>query len=151
MTKKGYVADEVLANVNVRIFEAEDFRKKYGRSKRFLISDVYDELSIFDWWNEYLSLSQLKQMKKFLEQAISRGFDGYVCFKVGAKHCSHGMWAHKNISENGYSPDGDVLYHSFRSGDNYWDAKINGEWLHDSCEDGKYEFTLKDIDEQLAK
>ena len=120
---------------------------KYKSTYAFKIGAVYDELSIFDWWNETLSMSQLKQMKKFIEQAIELGFTGYVCFKVGAAGCSHGMWAHMEESTNGYSPDGDVLFHSFRSGDNYWNMLLNGEWMNETIADAddRYKFTLKEI------
>ena len=114
---------------------------------------IYSALSIFDWWNEKLSLSQLKQMKNFLNTAIKLGFTGYVCFKVGAAGCSHGMWAHKEETTDGYSPDGDVLFHSFRSGDNYWDMQLDGEWMHEKYateEDRCPDFTLKQIKAELA-
>ena len=113
---------------------------------RLRIADVYSDLSIFDWWNENLSKSQLEQMAKFLKTAGELGFNGYVCFKVGAKYCSHGMWAHVNESTDGYSPkDGACLFHSFRSGNNYWDLRLpDGKWLHEMYPD-KYEFTLKEI------
>lgn len=119
----------------------------------FKMDAVYSELSIFDWWNDTLSLSQLKQMKKFVETAISLGFTGYVCFKVGAKHCSHGMWAYKNESTDGYSPDGDTLFHSFRAGDNYYDMELDGVWMHKkyATEDNDCpDFTLKQIKAELA-
>ena len=119
------------------------------RYKKWKISDVYDDLGIFDWWNDYISVSQLKQMLSFLKAAQKRGFNGYVCFKVGASGCSHGMWAHKQESTDGYSPDGAVLHHSFRSGDNYWDyCNDDGEWLGGR---EKWQFTLKEIDEALLK
>lgn len=122
--------------------------RKGTRKYAFYIGEVFDELSIFDWWNETLSISQLKQMKSFLETAIKLGFTGYVCFKVGATGCSHGMWASTEESTNGYSPkDGNTLFHSFRSGDCYWSGCINGEWMgnHD-----KYEFTLKEVKDALG-
>lgn len=147
-------AREILNNVNGAIKNMEDYKEKFGYSKKQYISEVCEELSIFDWWNETLSVSQLKQMKKFLETVILLGFDGYACFKVGAKYCSHGMWAYREKSKDGYSPNGDCIFHSFRSGDNYWDAELNGEWLHDkyateenSCPD----FTLKQIKEELLE
>ena len=93
-------------------------------------------------------------MKKFLETSILLGFDGYACFKVGAKYCSHGMWSHKEKSTDGYSPDGDCLFHSFRCGDNYWDAELNGEWLHRKYatkEDSCPELTLKQIKKELLE
>ena len=166
---------EVLANVNKLIDELEGLnghtceenydkvdyhrhhvtRWDYRTGKRnysFKIDEIFDDVSIFDWWGEYLSVSQLKQMRAFLETAHKLGFDGYVCFKVGAAGCSHGMWAHKNGSTTGYSPDGDVLFHSFRSGDCYWDVCNNGVWLHDKETDGRHchNYNLKQIKAELA-
>lgn len=137
-------ANEVLINVNTMIREGEIFKTTRNYAKKWRISDVCEQLSIFDWWNEYLSMTQLKQMRNFLTIAIDLGFDGYVCFKVGAAGCSHGMWAHKEESTDGYSPrTGACLFHSFRSGDNYWDLRReDGNWIHT---DDKYEFTLNEI------
>lgn len=160
-------AKRVLKNINKAIEELEeaqnldiwelDTKRLYQRgfegSKVFKMDAVFDEFSIFDWWNDTLSLSQLKQMKKFVETAIELGFTGYVCFKVGARGCTHGMWAHKKESTDGYSPDGDVLFHSFRSGDNYWDMELNEEWMHSKYatkENSCPEFTLKQIKAELA-
>lgn len=165
---KGMNAAMVLKNINKAIAELEaqgtiGAKRDYNRFKHigydytkgflFRIDSVYEELSIFDWWNDTLSMSQLKQMKKFVETAISLGFTGYVCFKVGAKGCSHGMWAHKNESTDGYSPDGDTLFHSFRSGDNYYDMELDGVWMHDkyATEDNDCpDFNLKQIKAELA-
>ena len=157
-------AKECLINVENLISELEaadnymgpsDFSKMNwkGGKRVFMISAVYNECGIFDWWNETLSMSQLKQMRSFLKQAIKLGFNGYVCFKVGAKYCSHGMWAHKEESGDGYSPEGDVLFHSFRSGDNYYDMKLNDVWMHEKYkteENSCPHFTLKQIKEELA-
>ena len=143
-----YNAQNVLDNVNKCIAELENIDEKCWNFKRFdristrkvsiyewksvfayKMSAVCEELSIFDWWKDTLSLSQLKQMKKFLETAIKLGYTGYVCFKVGASGCAHGMWASQKESENGHSPDDDeVLFHSFRSGDNYWGVCHKGIW-----------------------
>lgn len=163
---KGMNAAMVLKNIDKAIAELQQANKGaynyerysyrgFGHNEKvsFRIASVCDELSIFDWWNETLSMSQLKQMKKFVETAISLGFTGYVCFKVGAKHCSHGMWAHKNESTDGYSPDGDTLFHSFRSGDNYYDMELDGVWMHDkyATEDNDCpDFNLKQIKAELA-
>lgn len=145
--KNGMNAKEVLANVVAMIAEGEEYNaqnKRWGLKMRWRIYDVCDRLSIFDWWNEYLSVSQLKQMRKFLETAITMGYTGYVCFKVGAAGCSNGMWAHKQESEDGYSPDGECLYHSFVSGANDWDVKLaDGTWLHDR--DGRCNHSLKEV------
>ena len=145
--KKGMNAKEVLANVVAMIAVGEEYNarnKRWGQKRRWRIYSVCNELSIFDWWNEYLSVSQLKQMRKFLETAITMGYTGYVCFKVGAAGCSHGMWAHKHESEDGYSPDGECLYHSFVSGANDWDIKLaDGTWLHDR--DGRCNHSLREV------
>lgn len=152
----GKNASEVLEVVNRMIQDGEDFKKcnkPYWwavQRKKWKIWDICEELSIFDWWNDYLSVSQLKQMRSFLNTAIKLGYTGYVCFKVGATGCSHGMWAHKLESTDGYSPkDGGCLFHSFRCGDNYWSMQLdNGDWI-DSRE--KYEFTLKEIKEKIKE
>lgn len=164
-----YNAENVLKNVEACIAELEELnssmrttkydynrykhtwvtsKKDYSLSMRFSfrIRSVCDKLSIFDWWNDNLSMSQLKQMRSFLKTAIKLGFNGYVCFKVGASGCAHGMWAHKDESTNGYSPDCDNLFHSFRSGDNYWSGKINGTWL---ATDDKYKYTIDEIKDIL--
>lgn len=140
---------EILNNVNSKIREMETIKKSYGLN-RLYIRDVCEELSIFDWWNETLSLTQLKQMKKFLETAITLGYTGYACFKVGAKYCSHGMWAYKAESTDGYSPVGECIFHSFRSGENYWDAEnADGKWMHDGND--RYGFTLAEVKEFISK
>ena len=82
--------------------------------------DVYDELSIFDWWTDKLGISRLEDMRKFLREAIKLGYTGYVCFKVGMSGCANGMWAHKKESTDGYSPDGPTLYKSFTPDYEYW-------------------------------
>lgn len=104
--------------------------------KSYRIRDVYDELSIFDWWNERLSKTQLLDMQRFLREAIKLGYTGYVCFKVGATGCANGMWAHKQESEDGYSPDGEVLYKSFTPSYNYWSVQDkDGVWYPSSTDD----------------
>lgn len=161
-------ARECLVNVENLIKELEDANragyasmdynrmswKGYSSKKVFKIRAICEECNIFDWWNETLSMSQLKQMRTFLNQAIKLGFTGYVCFKVGAAGCSHGMWAHKEESIDGYSPDGDVLFHSFRAGDNYFDMELDGVWMHEKYateENPCPDFTLKQIKEELNK
>ncbi len=135
-------ANAVLRNIKNAIAELEAIQgctvnpdyNRYARTSwknnryAFNMRAVYNEFSIFDWWNDTLSISQLKQMKKFIENAIEFGFTGYVCFKVGASGCSHGMWAAKEESTDGFSPDCDTLFHSFRSGDNYYDICLNDKW-----------------------
>ena len=115
--------EKVLARLEKRV---ADHDAKYGwRSPKYLrtvpIREVYRELSIFDWWNDDLSISQLRDMRKFLREAIKLGYTGYVCFKVGATGCANGMWANKLPTVNGYSPDCDFLYKSFTPAYNYWD------------------------------
>lgn len=113
--------------------------------------EVYDELSIFDWWTDRLSVSQMKQMRTFLKNAIRLGYKGYVCFKVGASGCANGMWAHKVPTTDGYSPDGDFLYRSFTPDYTYWSANI-GNKDYPALENDTYNScrTIKQL-EQLLK
>ena len=121
------------------------------RSYAFRISAVYDYLSIFDWWPETLSLHQLKDMRKFLKEAIKLGFTGYVCFKVGATGCANGMWAYKNTSDRGYSPDGPALYKSFTPEYNYWGINPTGdEWVPDRDNFDSLK-TIKDLEKFIAE
>ena len=121
----------------------------YSWERKVRIDDVYDELGIFDWWREYLSISQLKQMKKFLETAIRMGYTGYACFKVGAVGCANGMWAHKDESTTGYSPDGEAIYHSFVCDENYWGVSFgDNKWENRS--DGNYRMSLADVKSAIA-
>lgn len=145
-----------LENANASIYSDVDWVRittTMSDKKVFKIYEICNEIGIFDWWNDTLSMSQLKAMQTFLKQAIKLGFTGYVCFKVGAAGCSHGMWAHKNESTTGYSPDGDVLFHSFRSGDNYFDMELDGVWMHEKYKNDEnpyHGFTLKQIKDELA-
>ena len=136
---KKYNAEAVLVEVNKMIEEYSDEAEKSwsGKTKGYLMDKIYDRLSIFDWWVSHLSLSKLKDMKKFLEVAIKLGFKGYVCFKVGATGCSNGMWAHKAESTDGYSPKGDCIYKSFTPAYNYWQIQKDDVWL--PGDDDKYD------------
>ena len=126
-------AARILEKVEARIAELEASR--YNRKLK--ITDVYDELSIFDWWPEYLSKSKLYEMRQFLREAIKLGYEGYVCFKVGATGCANGMWAHTELeTDEGYSPDCATLFRSFTPAYLYWDVSdAEGRWDWD----GKYE------------
>lgn len=168
--KKGLNASEVLANVEAMLMDAATSKVKvrdwscyaYIRyryvNKRWLIDDVYKDLSIFDWWNDYLSVSQLRQMRDFLKAAIKRGFTGFACFKVGAKYCANGMWVHTKESEDGLSPDGSRIYHSFTPEHSYWDVcDESGKWIARTDRKDKYGYdigyqhTLKEVDAFLAE
>lgn len=139
----------VAEQVDQMLEEAKEFKAKHGYSKKLYIRQICDRLSIFDWWRDELSVSQLKQMKSFLRVAGELGYNGYVCFKVGAAGCAHGMWAHKNESETGFSPDGEFLYHSFRSGDNYYDVCLSdGKMGYDKV--GRYDLTLDEVKALIA-
>lgn len=114
--------------------------------------DVCDELSIFDWWTERLSVSQMKQMRTFLKNAIRLGYKGYVCFKVGASGCANGMWAHTEPTTDGYSPDSDYLYRSFSPDYTYWVASI-GDKNYPSLDDNTYDSckTVKQLEKLLKE
>ena len=107
------------------VLNALEYHIERGFSRN--MRDVYDELSIFDWWTERLSVSQMKQMRTFLKNAIKMGYKGYVCFKVGASGCANGMWAHKAPTTDGYSPESDFLYRSFTPDYTYWSANVSGK------------------------
>lgn len=153
--RKGLNAQEVLFEVEAKIEYLEKWQDEYKNGitwekPRFKIDDVFEELSIFDWWTDYLSLAQLKDMRKFLKEAIKLGYTGYVCFKVGATGCANGMWAHKEESKTGYSPDGECLYKSFTPAYNYWQVKTaEGKWIPND----KYDSikTIKQLEEYLNK
>jgi len=116
------------------------------------IRDVYDDLSIFDWWPERLTLTHMKQMRTFLKEAIKLGYTGYVCFKVGASGCANGMWACVNETTNGYSPDGDTLYRSFTPDYTYYSFQKNGKWYPSEEEGAKFDSlkTIKMLEEALT-
>lgn len=120
-------AREVLKNVEWYIAQ-EESRKKAGYSTGLWINAVYDNLCIFDWWNDYLSLTNLKQMRSFLKKAIALGFEGYACFKVGASGCANGMWVHMEESDERCSPDGACLYRSFTPDYTRWSINLGKEW-----------------------
>ena len=154
-------ASEILNNVNKCLEELEisgyGKRTTYkGTNVCFLVREVCEELSIFDWWRDELSKSQLLQMKRFLKTAIKLGFDGYVCFQVGAACCSNGMWAYKEEGKvegsSVYSPDGDAIYRSFTPDYTYWSFNKNGKWLPDGNTRGTYDSlkTAKMLEEALA-
>ena len=95
-----------------------------GRSRPIAL--IYDDLSIFDWWPDNLSIKNAKAMASFLREAIKLGYTGYVCFKVGASGCANGMWAHTEPTTDGYSPKSDFLYRSFSPDYTYWRYHIDG-------------------------
>lgn len=114
----------------------EDLLERY--QCKIQITSVCEELSIFDWWTDYLSESKLREMRQFLKEAIKLGYTGYVCFKVGVKGCANGMWAYTaDRTPDGYSPKGcPTLYRSFTPAYRYWDVTDRlGSWDWD----GKYE------------
>ena len=132
---KKYNAQPILLAVEsyIRILETKkkNARHYYDRleSRGLKISEIYDDLSIFDWWGERLSLPRLKEMRTFLREAIKLGYTGYVCFKVGASGCANGMWADRVPTTDGYSPrGGDYLYRSFTPDYTYWDICYNNEY-----------------------
>lgn len=124
------VAENILANVEevINEMEAEKAALPFVRVRRE-IRPLCGFLSIFDWFNGELSLSQLKQMRSFLKSAISTGYTGYVCFKVGSTGTASGMWAYKVPTSTGYAPDGACLYRTFQSRLNWWDAFDEFEWV----------------------
>ena len=113
------------------------------------IRQVYDDLSIFDWWPERLTVSHMKQMRTFLKEAIKLGYDGYVCFKVGASGCANGMWAAKEPTTDGYSPKCDTLYRSFTPDYTYYAVSKDGKWLPGEADYNSIK-TIKQLETFLA-
>ena len=136
-----YNAGNVLIEVEKKI---EQLTRNGGT---FRIRDVSDELSIFDWWPDRIGTGRLKDMRKFLREAIKLGFTGYVCFKVGASGCANGMWAHKENSINGYSPDGPCLYKSFTQDYNCWQVDF-GDGFDEKTFDTIH--TIKELEAYIA-
>ena len=87
----------------------------------------------------------VKNCKAMCNEFIKMGYKGHVCFKVGAVGCSHGMWAYTDESTDGYSPDSDLLFHSFRCDENYWDAKRGDEWCSHSIPKQWDKVSLSDV------
>ena len=139
-------AEQVLDTVNGMITDLEN---GMVWNNKYRIADVYDELNIFDWWNDNLSKTQLKDMQKFLKEAIKLGYTGYVCFKVGATGCANGMWAYKAESTTGHSPHSACLYKSFTPAYNYWSFYNDEDNTWTPALDGDYD-SIKTI-AQLEK
>ena len=115
--------------------------KTYNRTLE--INSVYRELSIFDTFKNHLSITDLKNMKHFLNTAMELGFRGYTCFKVGASGCANGMWCHVKPSTDGYSPDGECLWRSFTPDYTEWALIVNDEIV--------YEGTLRGLKKALKR
>ena len=130
-----YNAEPVLARLERMI--------DFGGSR--YIRDIYDDLSIFDWWPERLNINHMKQMRTFLKEAIKLGYTGYVCFKVGASGCANGMWAAKEPTTTGYSPDCDTLYRSFTPDYTYYAFSKDNKWYPGKDTDGQAYDSLKTI------
>lgn len=96
---------------------------------QYITMNLANELSIFDMWKNTLTMSDMKKMFSFVKTAQAFGFNGYICFKVGAKGCANGMWAYRNESTDGYSPDGDFIYRSFTPDYTDWNANLGGEFI----------------------
>lgn len=120
--------------------------KTYNRTLE--IKSVWRELSIFDTWKDRLSITDLKNMKHFLNTAMELGLRGYVCFKVGASGCANGMWCSDRPSTNGHSPEeGYCIWHSFTPDYNKWSLLDGDEILYNGNLRGLRKFVKKLIDE----
>lgn len=129
----------------------EELESKERPTRGYEISKVYEDLSIFDWWNKYLTKTHLRDMRKFLKEAIKLGYTGYVCFKVGASGCANGMWAHKNESTTGFSPEGEWLYKSFSPDYNYWSFCDGKSRMYPSVEEYDSLKTISALENALAQ
>lgn len=110
-------------NVAEALKNVQSLIEKKEAGNRISIWEVYRQVGIFDWFKDSLSLSDLKNMKSFLNTALKMGFTGHVDFKVGCAGTANGMWAHKATSPTGYSPDGPFIYRSFTPSYTRWAIK----------------------------
>lgn len=123
-------AENILANIEEVLADMEAEKAEWPALRvRRRTYTVAKSLSIFDWFVDEVSMSQLKQMRSFVKSAISAGYTGYVCFKVGSVGTSSGMWAYTVPTTTGFSPDGPCLYRSFQSRLNWWDAFDGERWV----------------------
>lgn len=157
---KEHTAKKVLEKLEAMIKEG------YARD----IKQVCDDLSISDWWSEgqKLTITNMKQMRAFLREAIKLGYTGHVCFKVGAHgcarerdartcDCTNGMWAYKEADKvDPYFSD--RIYRSFNPDYTFWSFVKNGEpFPVNTHEKDKYISlydslkTAKMLEEALAK
>lgn len=126
----GQYENKTVPVVLIQIDDLLDKMNEIGASK-VRIANVCDKLSIGDWFKTDLLKTNLEEMKKFLLEAESLGFDGHCEFCVGTKDSRNGMWAFKCESTNGYAPTGDYIYKSFSPAQNYWDIVIGRDILND--------------------
>lgn len=117
-----------------------DLQEEYPHGRCY-IPHIYNKVGIFDWFKDYLSKKDIQDMINFVEKARLLGFEGAVSFKVGAKYCANGMWAHElPTTEDGYDPrEGKCLYRSFTPDRVCWDARDDeGTWMHEVYEAEEY-------------
>ena len=129
MTNK--TINEVLPLAKKYLDDIENERTPFGSVS---IQEVYEDLSIFDWFKEDLTKSDLKDMIRFMNEAIKLGYTGEVSFKVGAAGCANGMWAY-------HEDDDDCLYKSFTPSYNYWSFCVDGIFYPE----GEYFDSIKSI------
>ena len=75
-TYEKYNAKQVLLVVEKYIEQLE--KEENPINRKLYIRDVCDELNIFDWWKDCLTISNLKDMKRFLKQSIVDGSDYWL-------------------------------------------------------------------------
>lgn len=142
---------EFRCNAQDVLDRVEDLLERYPG--RLRTQSVCNELSIFDWWTDYLSKSKLQEMRQFLSEAIKLGYTGYVCFKVGAKGCANGMWAHTaDCTPEGYSPSGcPTLYRSFTPSYRYWNVTDkDGNWDWKGKNENGELGTIRQLEDKLG-
>lgn len=122
-----YNAENVLTRLEGLIAKNKSCKMRQKLSTGY---ELCDELSIFDWWKDTLSVSDMKKMRAFLREAIKMGYKGHVCFKVGVTGCANGMWASVKPTTDKYSSDGPCLYRAFTPEYDYWSYSTDGhKWI----------------------
>ena len=141
--------DSVLNNLAILIPKLEAQKNDWHKQPSITCREVCHELSIFDWFPEKLSISRLKDMRKFLLEAKKLGFNGYCCFKVGEEGTASGKWAYSKESVDGYSPkDCACLFESFYAvGKNYWQISKDCKTFYPNGDNFNSITKIKDLEQ----
>lgn len=132
--------DMNVKEVKENVFE---YIKRCDRGESFTIPQVCDDCGIFDWFDDRIGRTKFQEMYSFLNAAEKLGYTGYCCFKVGSSFTANGMWAYKNESTTGYSPDGGFIYRSFSPNYTEWGMRNDDGELLVNMQTGDTSFAKK--------
>ena len=148
----GWTTESILKNVDNYVAQMDAYRQTYKRNSTLYIREVCSDIAIFDWFKPQLSYNRLKEMQMFLRVAMGYDFKGYVCFKVGSAGTANGMWAYKEETTNGFSPEGVTLYRSFSTEDKpYWRIQAKNKVWYPERDAYNSIHTRKDLDNLIKE